>query len=104
MAGRRAPRVGTPPGTRRSTRRWRQVAAAYKQDCRRRDAPCHICRQPIHYDAPPQTPWAFETDHIKPVQSHPHLAMQPSNLAPAHVRCNRARQSTPQQDWIRPAW
>lgn len=106
-AKRRSPAIGSPPGSRRSTRRWHQLAAQFKAECRRRDLPCHLCGQPIDYDAAPQASSAFEADHLKPVSTHPHLEMDRSNLAPAHVRCNRTRGANPvatQREWVRPSW
>lgn len=57
----------------------------------RRVQPCYICRQQIDYDLPARHPEAFTVEHIKPRSTHPHLALDPSNCAPAHARCNKAR-------------
>lgn len=71
--------------------RWDQVRTqAFNRD-RTRNAPCHLCRGTIDYQATPQTPDAWEPDHIKPRSTHPHLEYEPSNLAPAHSSCNRSR-------------
>lgn len=53
--------------------------------------PCHLCHQPIDYDAPANTDDAFEADHKHPTSTHPHLADDPTNLAPSHHKCNRRR-------------
>jgi 5-methylcytosine-specific restriction endonuclease McrA len=86
--------------------RWRRLRDRFRADCRNRRAPCWICRQPIDYQAPPQTPTAFEADHYKPVTTHQWLAYDYTNLRPAHVKCNRARQAKPDQHtgWIAPNW
>lgn len=84
------------------TYRWRQIAADFKASCARRDAKCWICKQPIEYGAPPQTPEGFEADHYRPVETHPDLAYMIGNLRPSHVSCNRSRGATPATDgpWV----
>ena len=52
---------------------------------------CWLCGQPIDYSAKPQTPDAFEPDHVYPLSTHPELAEDPGNLRASHCRCNRAR-------------
>lgn len=81
-----------PKSSGRSSRRWREVVRplCFERD-RARDAVCHICHQPIDYCAPPQTPSAWEPDHIKPVDKFPELAEDPANIAPSHSSCNRSR-------------
>ena len=50
------------------------------------------CGQPIRYDlAPSSTPDAYEPDHLRSVDRYPELALLPENVAPSHMRCNRAR-------------
>ncbi|MFA1703036.1 HNH endonuclease [Mycobacterium intracellulare] len=64
----------------------------------------------IDYEAPANSPWSFELDHINPVESHPHLALDPSNWVPSHCRCNRSKgtksiESIEQQGtWTKPDW
>jgi hypothetical protein len=52
-------------------------------------APCSICRRPINYALTHPHPAAFSVDHIRPVRSHPELALSLGNFQPAHWRCNR---------------
>ncbi|QCG77810.1 HNH endonuclease [Gordonia phage Reyja] len=66
--------------------------------------PCYLCHQPIDYDAPANTPDAFEADHKLPLSTHPHLANDPTNLGPTHHRCNRGRGNKPLENntsWVR---
>jgi 5-methylcytosine-specific restriction endonuclease McrA len=78
----------------------------FKADCRGRRAVCWRCRQPIDYDAPPQTATAFEADHYHPVATHSHMAYDYANLRPSHAKCNRARQAKPDEHagWVKPTW
>lgn len=71
----------------RSGSNWRRL----KENQRAKRLPCHICRQPINYNAPHNDDDAFSVDHIKPLSTHPELAEEPSNLASCHLRCNKAR-------------
>ena len=72
----------------KSTTAARQIADSLKQ---RRAQPCIICRQKIDYDLPHDDPEAFTVEHIKPRSTHPHLAFEPSNCAPAHAKCNKSK-------------
>lgn len=38
---------------------------------------------------------ANTADHVLPFSTHPHLAMEPSNLKPAHRCCNSKRGDSP---------
>jgi len=99
----------------RNTFAWRKLKAAFKDRCRRSNALCHLCvargdleRAVIDYAAPPLSPWSFEPDHIKSVETHPHLALVEANIAPSHSRCNRQRQHAmmkrvdARQMWVKP--
>ncbi|MGO9157368.1 hypothetical protein [Mycobacterium sp.] len=44
--------------------------------------PCWICGAPVNYNAPPQSPDAFETDHYWPAVTHPHLAVAEEQWRP----------------------
>lgn len=58
------------------------------------NAACGLCGQAdIDWDAPANTPDAFELDHIITVEAAPHLQFEPSNTRPTHHRCNRSRGS-----------
>ena len=91
--------------TRPTGHRWRTIKDRFKADSRSRRACCHICRQPIDYDAPPQHPLAFEADHYHPVANRPDLAYTYGNLRASHSKCNRARQANPiDTSWAKPTW
>ena len=86
----------------RTSRQWKRVrAAAYARDSRaivrnpdgttEVGARCWICGEPIDYSAAPQSPYAWEPDHVKPVELFPELMFDVANLAPSHSKCNRAR-------------
>lgn len=78
----------------RKGHRWRTVKAQHKAQCRMINAECWICHGahgPINYAAGPNARLGFESDHYYPVNTHPHLANEPSNLRPSHVKCNRGR-------------
>ena len=87
-----------------NTRAWRKLAATFKTACRRRNAPCWLCGQSIDYDAPPQAPEAFEADHYRPRDTHPHLALDPTNLRPSHSSCNRSRGTAQPGTWHQADW
>lgn len=75
--------------------RWfRREAARFKEEGRKADAPCWLCRGakgPIDYDAEPGTPYAHTLDHIHPVSERPDLHDDPANWAHAHHSCNASR-------------
>ena len=68
---------------------WRRLRAALRREQRQ---PCWLCRQPINYDAPKESPDSFSADHILPVSTQPDLALIYTNLAAAHLSCNKSRQ------------
>lgn len=73
------------------TRAGKDLARRFKSECRDQALACWLCHQPIDYDAPPQTPDAFEPDHVIPRETAPELALDWDNLRPAHCSCNRSR-------------
>lgn len=82
-------------------RPWRREAAAYKQECKQRNAPCWIChntRGPIQYDAPPRTPDSFTIDHKTPTSLGGDMTRR-SNWAPAHFSCNSSRGNASRGDY-----
>lgn len=87
-------------------RQWRVLAAKFRKRCEAEQACCWLCDNVIDYTAKPQTPNAFEADHLHPVSTHPHLAFVMSNLRPAHSSCNRRRGNAPALTgtWIRATW
>lgn len=87
-----------------NTRAWRKLAASFKAASRRQDSPCWICHQQIDYQAPPQAPEAFEADHYHPRATHPHLALDPTNLRASHSACNRSRGTDQPGTWHQADW
>jgi len=51
------------------------------------EPPCHICGQPIDYDAHYLDPLAFTVDHITPIARGGSHTLD--NAAAAHRKCNR---------------
>lgn len=82
--------------------RWRKIAAKFKTECQRRNDQCWLCREPIDYDAPPQTASAFEADHYRPASTHPQLALIMGNLRASHSSCNRSRgtKTVESNEWV----
>jgi 5-methylcytosine-specific restriction endonuclease McrA len=74
----------------RDSYRWKQLAASFKATCQKYNLPCHICRQPIDYQAR-RGPSAFEADHNQPLARRPDLAYCTSNLRPSHASCNNMK-------------
>lgn len=52
---------------------------------------CHICGYDIDLSISGREPLGWTLDHLKPVASNPELALDPSNLRPAHNDCNVKR-------------
>lgn len=82
----------------RSGRPWVRL----KADVKARGGACCRCGQPIDYTLPylneltgRPDPDSFSVDHFPhPLSTHPHLAEDPSNLAPAHLGCNQSASNT----------
>jgi 5-methylcytosine-specific restriction endonuclease McrA len=49
---------------------------------------CWICELPIDMTLSGRNPWGWTLDHVLPRKTHPELAYEPSNVRPAHMRCN----------------
>jgi hypothetical protein len=75
------------------SRQYKLFRAEMKAMWKQQGRPCAADGQPINYDGPPNDPDSFELDHIKARKTHPHLALDPNNAQPMHVRCNRAKGS-----------
>ncbi len=98
----------------RSSSRWRTLRNRFKDHCQRVGARCHWCvlrgdseMATIDYNAPANSPYAFEADHVQPVDTHPHLAYEWANLVPSHSRCNRqkgVKTYEQQGEWVKPDW
>jgi 5-methylcytosine-specific restriction endonuclease McrA len=77
--------------TRNTARRDR-----YRSIIRDGEPPCHICHQPIDYQAPHLDPLAFTIDHLTPLNAGGADVLD--NLGPAHRKCNRDKADTVQLD------
>ncbi|MCU1441123.1 MAG: hypothetical protein JWP85_2120 [Rhodoglobus sp.] len=78
-------------------RPWTRETALFKEECRKRNAPCWNCQLggiPIDYlskyDPDNYQPARYTTDHKNPT-SLGGDKMQRSNWAPAHAHCNSSR-------------
>lgn len=93
----------------RNGHRERRLKREHRRLCQSARLPCWICGEAIDYSAPPQSRDAFESDHVHPVKTHPHLAYMASNLRPSHSSCNRSRGAAPVDtattgQWVRADW
>lgn len=79
----------TSPG-RSTTRRDR-----HRKAVARGHPPCHLCNEPIDYEAKHLEPLAFQIDHIIPLAKGGTDDLD--NLAPAHRKCNRAKGDGPRE-------
>jgi 5-methylcytosine-specific restriction endonuclease McrA len=84
--------------------RWRRL----KAEVRAKRGPCCRCWQVIDYTLAWPDPSSFSVDHYPhPMSTHPHLAEDPANLAPAHLHCNQSagdRGATPTLGTTSEAW
>lgn len=86
-------------------RSWRVLKDEFRRRCAQANARCWICNQQINYEAKWREPTSFEADHVKPVSTHPHLALSMGNLRPSHQSCNRGRGNRPMGGpWIKANW
>lgn len=86
-------------------RSWRVLKDEFRRRCAEINARCWICDQAINYDAKWKDPTSFEADHVKPVSTHPHLALSMGNLRPSHQACNRGRGARPPAEgWVKANW
>lgn len=63
------------------------------------DAVCAICHTPIDLDAPKNTPFAVEVDHILP-RSRGGQLYALENLQLTHHRCNRKKGAKMAEDYV----
>ncbi len=73
-------------------------AAARKRAIASLDAFCAICHTPIDLDAPKNTPFAVEVDHIVP-RSRGGALYALENLQLTHHRCNRKKGAKMAEDY-----
>ena len=74
-------------------------AAARRRAIASLDAICAICHTPIDLDAPKNTPFAVEVDHIVP-RSRGGALYALENLQLTHHRCNRKKGAKMAEDYI----
>lgn len=68
--------------TRHTTRRNR-----HRRQIAKGQPPCHLCGEPINYQADHLDPHSFTIDHIIPIAKGGADTLD--NCAPAHRKCNR---------------
>ena len=85
-------------------------ARCYERD-RAANAPCVWCHDAIDYSLGPYkrggNVWAWSPEHVKPRSKYPELALEPTNIVPAHFHCNASRKDkagidllgTPSRRW-----
>lgn len=73
-------------------------AAARKRAIASLDAVCALCHTPIDLDAPKNTPFAVEVDHIVP-RSRGGSLYALENLQLTHHRCNRKKGAKMAEDY-----
>lgn len=52
---------------------------------------CSLCGGRIDLALPWRNPMSGTVDHVLPLMDYPHLALERSNLRPAHRRCNTSK-------------
>lgn len=62
-----------------------------KRAGRKANAPCVLCGLPINYDLTYPDGASCSVQHLRSRAQFPELTWVPSNWAPAHLDCNRAR-------------
>lgn len=74
----------------RSTRAWKALVSELCPP----GSVCAICRGrrgPIQFGLRPRHPLGPSLDHLIPLSLRPDLALEPSNLQPAHFGCNAGK-------------
>lgn len=62
----------------------------FRRATRKGEPPCHICGEPIDYQAPHRDPLSFTIDHITPINRGGTDTLD--NIAAAHWKCNCEKQ------------
>lgn len=81
----------------RSGRPWKRTRKAFRDQCAKINAPCHICNGkfgPIRYDMSDRSKWGFNADHVIPWSQIPEGDPRRSdvrNLRSAHFYCNTVK-------------
>lgn len=69
----------------------KELRRQHQQQYAAANAKCWLCGQPIDYTRPAHHPDALDIDHVHPRSTHPELSLDPANLRPSHVSCNRSK-------------
>lgn len=78
------------PGDPRWTAQWK----ALRRHLITAATHCALCGGRLDKQAPPRTRARPSVDHIYPVRTHPHLALDPANCRVTHAGCNTRRENT----------
>lgn len=71
----------------RTGRPWRRT----RQRIIRRDSICYLCGQPLDPALQYPHPQSTVVDHIEPLSHNDHRALDLTNLAAVHKRCNEIK-------------
>lgn len=92
--------------TYRNNRDYRDKSQALRRKAMKTGMPCHICLEPISFDADWKHPLSFTADHLMPIATGGTMR---GEIAPAHRSCNsrrgagavpmRAKKPEPATDW-----
>jgi len=82
--------VTSKAGDPRSSGEWKRLRARLVAAA----STCAICGLWLDKDAAPRSRWYPSVDHIYPVRTHPHLALEPGNCRVTHLGCNVVRENT----------
>lgn len=74
--------------TKRNNAAYIRKRDALKRLAQANDTPCHLCSQPINFNAAYPDPYSFTADHVEAVAAGGDLL---GELRPAHARCNTRR-------------
>lgn len=84
------------PPMKRNSHAVIQRIKALKRQWAAKGLPCHLCGNPIRYDAPRTDPLSCQADHREPVANGGHVLGQ---MLPAHAYCNQSRQAKSVEDF-----
>lgn len=83
--------------TMRNDHEYTKRRDALKRIAKKKNLPCHLCGQPINYQAHYTDRLAFTADHQTAVAAGGHMT---GPLLPAHRACNSRRGATPLEDFF----
>ncbi|WP_408016021.1 HNH endonuclease [Rhodococcus artemisiae] len=76
------------PSNIHGTRAWRELSERLRHVL---PPICHICSGTIDLTLDSKHRESWTLDHLKPACDYPDLALEPSNLKPAHRHCNAGK-------------